>query len=109
MAVSYTHLDVYKRQTVLCVLWQMKKLSYARKKVVAANSQLSILNSELKLSLIHISVFVNSISAEARFYRAIFYYHLFMGYEQFPLIKHYLATSEMYSVAKGTQMCIRDS
>lgn len=32
-----------------------------------------------------------------------FYYHLFMGYEQFPLIKHYLATSEMYSVAKGTR------
>lgn len=26
-----------------------------------------------------------------------------MGYEQFPLIKHYLATSEMYSVAKGTR------
>lgn len=47
--------------------------------------------------------FVNSISAEARFYRAIFYYHLFMGYEQFPLIKHYLAASEMYSVAKGTR------
>ena len=26
-----------------------------------------------------------------------------MGYEQFPLIKHYLAASEMYSVAKGTR------
>ena len=41
-------LSVFLLLTVLCVLWQMKKLSYARKKVVAANSQLSILNSELK-------------------------------------------------------------
>ena len=44
--------------------------------------------------------FVNSISAEARFYRAIFYYHLFMGYEQFPLIKHYLATLYISLVAR---------
>ena len=35
-------LSVFLLLTVLCVLWQMKKLSYARKKVVAANSQLSI-------------------------------------------------------------------
>lgn len=47
--------------------------------------------------------FVNATSAEARFYRAIFYNYLFMGYEQFPLIKHYLAASEMYNVAKGTR------
>ena len=37
-------LSVFLLLTVLCVLWQMKKLSYARKKVVAANSQLSIFN-----------------------------------------------------------------
>lgn len=43
------------------------------------------------------------IEAEARFYRALFYNYLFMGYEQFPLIKHYLAASEMYTVAKGTR------
>ena len=47
--------------------------------------------------------FVNSISAEARFYRALFYNYLYMGYEQVPLIKHYLASSEMYSVPKGTR------
>ena len=47
--------------------------------------------------------FVNATSAEARFYRALFYNYLFMGYEQFPLIKHYLAASEMYNVAKGTR------
>ena len=47
--------------------------------------------------------FVNAISAEARFYRALFYNYLFMGYEQFPLIKNYLAAREMYTVAKGTR------
>lgn len=54
------------------------------------------------------SDFVNATSAEARFYRAMFYNYLFMGYEQFPLIKHYLAASEMYSVAKGTRQEIYD-
>lgn len=49
------------------------------------------------------SSFVDPLMAEARFYRALFYNYLFMGYEQFPLIKHYLAASEMYTVAKGTR------
>ncbi|MCD7915462.1 MAG: RagB/SusD family nutrient uptake outer membrane protein [Tannerellaceae bacterium] len=44
--------------------------------------------------------FVRSIDAEARFYRALFYFYLFMGYEQFPLITGSLETSEIYSVKK---------
>lgn len=52
--------------------------------------------------------FVNSISAEARFYRALFYDYLFMGYEEFPLLKHTLAASEMYTVPKGTRQEIYD-
>ena len=51
---------------------------------------------------------VNPIRAEAKFYRALFYYYLFMGYEEFPLIKHYLAASEMYSVGKGSRQEIYD-
>lgn len=47
--------------------------------------------------------FVNAIDAEARFYRALFYNHLFMGYEQFPLIKGTLLASEMYTVPKGSR------
>lgn len=47
--------------------------------------------------------FVNSLSAEARFYRALFYNYLFMGYEQFPLIKGYLAAADMYTVPKGSR------
>lgn len=47
--------------------------------------------------------FVKSIDAEGRFYRALFYFYLFMGYEQFPLIKAPLSTSEIYSVKKGTR------
>ena len=52
--------------------------------------------------------FVNPLSAEARFYRAMFYNYLFMGYEQFPLIRHYLAVGEMYNVPKGTRQEIYD-
>src|SRR5690606_2409391 len=37
------------------------------------------------------------------FYRALFYYHLFMGYEQFPLIGDRLSPSQIYSVKKGTR------
>ena len=47
--------------------------------------------------------FVKSIDAEARFYRALFYSYLFMGYEQFPLITTPMPTSEIYSVKKGTR------
>lgn len=47
--------------------------------------------------------FINTVTAESRFYRALFYNYLFMGYEQFPLIKGTLETSEIYSVKKGTR------
>lgn len=47
--------------------------------------------------------FVKPLSAEAKFYRALFYYYLWMGYEQVPLIKGYLAADEMYAVQKGTR------
>lgn len=66
--------------------------------VIASN----ILIDKLEKSSLNES-FVNSISAEARFFRALFYNYLFMGYEQFPLIKGPLAASEMYTVAKGTR------
>lgn len=47
--------------------------------------------------------FVNSIRAEAKFYRALFYYYLWMGYEQLPLIKNYIKAEEMYNIHKGTR------
>lgn len=47
--------------------------------------------------------FVNPLSAEGKFYRALFYYYLWMGYEELPLIKGYLPASEMYTVKKGTR------
>ncbi|NDV83235.1 RagB/SusD family nutrient uptake outer membrane protein [Bacteroides sp. 51] len=66
--------------------------------VIAANILLDKLaNSNLDPTL------VNSITAEARFLRALFYNYLFMGYEQFPLIKERLSVDEIYTVAKGTR------
>jgi hypothetical protein len=47
--------------------------------------------------------FVDPIMAEAKFYRALFYYYLWMGYEQIPLIKNYIKASEMYNIHKGTR------
>ncbi len=47
--------------------------------------------------------FVKSIDAEARFYRALFYCYLFMGYEQFPLIKNMMSVSEIYTIKKATR------
>jgi hypothetical protein len=47
--------------------------------------------------------FVRAIDAEARFYRALFYYYIFMGYEQFPLIKEILSVEDMYTVGKSTR------
>lgn len=47
--------------------------------------------------------FVKSIDAEARFYRALFYFYLFMGYEQFPLIKEPMASSDIYAVKKASR------
>ena len=66
--------------------------------VIAANILLDKLgNSDLD------PTFTNSITAEARFLRALFYNYLFMGYEQFPLIKERLTVDEIYTVAKGTR------
>ncbi len=47
--------------------------------------------------------FVSSIDAETRFYRALFYCYLFMGYEQFPLIKEPLSVSEIYTIKKASR------
>ncbi len=47
--------------------------------------------------------FTNPIMAEAKFYRALFYYYLWMGYEEIPLIKNYIKASEMYNIQKGTR------
>jgi hypothetical protein len=47
--------------------------------------------------------FVRAIDAEARFFRALFYYYIFMGYEQFPLIKEILSVDDMYTVGKATR------
>ena len=66
--------------------------------VVASNIVIAKLNqSSLSAS------FVNSVMAEARFYRALFYNYLFMGYEQFPLFTEPLSVSQIYSVKKGTR------
>jgi hypothetical protein len=66
--------------------------------VVAANIVLDKLNkSNLN------PAFVNSIIAETRFLRALFNNYLFMGYEQFPLIKERLSVNEIYTVPKGTR------
>ena len=47
--------------------------------------------------------FVKPLQAEGKFYRALFYYYLWMGYEQCPLITKYLPVEEMYSIRKGTR------
>lgn len=52
--------------------------------------------------------FVQSTLAEARFYRALFYAYIWMGYEQAPLIKGRLKASEIFSVKKGTRQEIYD-
>ncbi len=52
--------------------------------------------------------FVNAVLSEARFYRALFYAYIFMGYEQAPLIKHRLSTSGIFTVVKGTRNEIFD-
>lgn len=71
--------------------------------VVAANTLIDKLD-ECSLD----ESFVKPLRAEACFFRALFYDYLFMGYEQFPLIKGTLAASEMYTVPKGTRQEIFD-
>lgn len=71
--------------------------------VIAANILIDKLNScSLDDS------FVKPLKAEASFFRALFYDYLFMGYEQFPLIKGILSADQMYSVPKGTRDEIYD-
>ncbi len=62
----------------------------------------NILIDELNNSTLDPS-FVSSSLAEAKFYRALFYAYIFMGYEQAPLIKERLQTSEIFNVQKGTR------
>ncbi|MBO4742341.1 MAG: RagB/SusD family nutrient uptake outer membrane protein, partial [Bacteroidales bacterium] len=47
--------------------------------------------------------FVKPLLAEAKFFRALFYDYLWMGYEEIPLIKGVLPAEEMYTVHKGTR------
>jgi hypothetical protein len=47
--------------------------------------------------------FIRAVDAEARFYRALFYYYIFTGYEQFPLIKEILSVDDMYTVGKASR------
>lgn len=47
--------------------------------------------------------YTKAVEAEARFWRALNYDYLFMGYEQFPLITEALTPDEMYNVHKGTR------
>ena len=42
--------------------------------------------------------FVKPLLAEAKFFRALFYDYLWMGYEEIPLIKGVLPAEEMYTV-----------
>lgn len=52
--------------------------------------------------------FTDPVKAEAKFYRALFYYYLWMGYEQLPLVEHYIKAENMYNVHKGTRDEIYD-
>ncbi|MDR2916153.1 MAG: RagB/SusD family nutrient uptake outer membrane protein, partial [Tannerella sp.] len=45
----------------------------------------------------------NRIKAELTFVRVLFYYYLFIGYEQFVIIDKVILPAEMYSVKKGTR------
>jgi len=47
--------------------------------------------------------FVKPMMAEAKFFRALFYDYLWMGYEEIPLIPGVLKAEDMYTVHKGTR------
>ena len=66
--------------------------------VIAAN----ILIDKLEKCTLNDS-FVKPLMAEAKFFRALFYDYLWMGYEEIPLIKGVLPAEEMYTVHKGTR------
>ena len=66
--------------------------------VVAAN----ILLEKLENSSLN-STFVDHVTSEARFLRALFYNYLFMGYEQFPLLKGRVAVGDIYNISKATR------
>ena len=52
--------------------------------------------------------YANKTLAEARFYRALFYNYLWMGYEEIPLITKTMTPDEMYNVHKGTRQEVYD-
>ena len=65
--------------------------------IVAAN----ILLDEMTRSGLSES-FLNPIDAEARFYRALFYNYLFMGYKEFPLLdRQFTSADEIYQVTNS--------
>ena len=65
--------------------------------VVAAN----MLIDELKLSKVS-SDFLKPVEAEARFYRALFYDYLFMGYKEIPLLKGQITSiDDLYSFSNA--------
>lgn len=52
--------------------------------------------------------YANKTLAEARFYRALFYDYLWMGYEEVPLITKTMTPDEMYNVHKGMREEVYD-
>lgn len=52
--------------------------------------------------------FVKRVDAEAKFYRALFYNYLWMGYEEIPLITRSMSPAEMYEVHKGSRQEVYD-
>jgi hypothetical protein len=67
--------------------------------VVAAN----ILIDEMKLSGLS-DDFIRPVDAEARFYRALFYDYLFMGYKEIPLLKGQITSvNDLYSFGNASR------
>ncbi|MDR0537120.1 MAG: RagB/SusD family nutrient uptake outer membrane protein [Tannerellaceae bacterium] len=72
--------------------------------VVAAN----ILIDEMTRSGLS-EAFINPIDAETRFYRALFYNYLFMGYKEIPLLTGQFTSSEdLYSVGNASRQQVFD-
>lgn len=72
--------------------------------VIAANKLIDHLQENNSVD----ESFKKELMAEAKFYRALFYDYLFMGYEECPLITKSMTPEEMYTVHKGTRQEIYD-
>jgi hypothetical protein len=71
--------------------------------VIAANKLIDHLsNCDLNENFVH------ELEAEAKFYRALFYDYLWMGYEEIPLITKSMLPDDMYNVHKGTRQEVYD-